>query len=82
MSASNFAVPKGKGSKPGQAQYRVDDKPHARNALSRVAQHGTPQEKRMVRRKVAQKYPSIGSGNSSSGNAGGVRKTRRKKKRR
>ncbi len=60
MSSSNFAVPKGKGSKPGRDQYRVDDAAHARNALSRVAQHGTPTEKRMVRNKVARKFPSIG----------------------
>jgi hypothetical protein len=31
----------------------------ARNALTRVAQHGTPAEKAAVRRKVAAKYPSI-----------------------
>lgn len=60
MSRSNFALPKGTGSKPGQDQYRIDDRAHARNALSRVAQHGTPDEKRKVRRKVAAKYPGIG----------------------
>lgn len=67
MSESNFAVPKGKGSKPEKDQYRVDDQAHARNALARVSQFGSPEEKRMVRRKVAQKYPSIASGGTSSG---------------
>lgn len=60
MSASNFAIPKGKGSKPGRNQYRIDDAAHARNALARVSQFGTPTEKRMVRSKVARKFPSIG----------------------
>lgn len=65
MSSKNFAVPKGSGSKPGKDQYRLDDPAHARNALARVQQHGTPAEQRAVQRKVAQKYPSIG--NSSGG---------------
>lgn len=60
MSSKNFALPKGTGSQPGKNQYRIDDAAHARNALARVAQHGTPSEKRIVRRKVAQKFPSIG----------------------
>ena len=62
MSRSNFALPKGTGSKPKLNQYRIDDAAHARNALSRVAQHGTPADKRTVRRRVAQRYPSIGKG--------------------
>lgn len=59
MSRSSFALPKGTGSKPGQAQYRVDTLAHARNARARVAQHGTPAEKRTVYRKTAAKYPSL-----------------------
>lgn len=60
MKRGNFALPKGTGSKPSQANYRVDDVAHARNALARVAQHGTPSEKRRVRAVVARKFPSIG----------------------
>jgi len=41
-------------------RYPVEDKNHARAALSRVAQHGTPAEKKAVRAKVAKKYPNIG----------------------
>jgi hypothetical protein len=40
-------------------RYPVNDKAHARNALARVAQHGTPEEKAAVRRKVQGKFPGI-----------------------
>ncbi len=40
--------------------YPIPDKSHARNALARVSQHGTPAEKARVRAKVHVKYPSIG----------------------
>lgn len=53
MASSSFGVPSKK-------KYRIDDKPHARNALARVAQHGTPAEKKQVRAAVRRKYPSIG----------------------
>jgi hypothetical protein len=39
--------------------YPINDATHARNALSRVAQHGSPQLKAQVRAKVAKKYPGI-----------------------
>lgn len=51
MSPSSFALP-GK-------KYRIDDAAHARNALARVAQSGTPKQKAAVRKAVARKYPSI-----------------------
>jgi len=41
-------------------KYPIQDKAHARNALARVSAHGTPAEKREVRRKVKAKYPDIG----------------------
>lgn len=53
MKASSFALP-------GKKKYRIDDAAHARNALARVAQHGTPAEKKRVRAAVKRKYPSIG----------------------
>jgi len=52
MPASDFALPK-------QKAYRIDDAAHARDALARVSQHGTSQEKAQVRRAVARKYPGI-----------------------
>lgn len=52
---------------PGKRKYPIQDKTHARNALARVAQHGTESEKKQVRAKVHRRYPTIG-------------KTRRRKK--
>jgi hypothetical protein len=45
---------------PDKKKYPIEDKAHARNALSRVAQSGTPAEKAKVKRAVKKKYPSIG----------------------
>ena len=58
---SDFALPgKGKGPEGKQAgAYPINDEDHARNALARVAQHGTPEEKKKVRAAVARKYPGI-----------------------
>ena len=41
--------------------YPIEDASHARNALSRVSQYGTPSLKARVRAKVRAKYPGIGS---------------------
>jgi hypothetical protein len=43
---------------PGR-RYPIEDKVHARNALARVSQKGTPAEKAAVRRKVVQAYPGL-----------------------
>ena len=60
----DFAVPsKRKGGKGG---YPVATKAKGRNALARVAQHGSPAEKKEVRAKVHKKFPSIDSGKKSS----------------
>lgn len=40
-------------------RYPIPDKSHARNALARVAQHGTPAEKKKVRAAVHRKFPGI-----------------------
>lgn len=40
--------------------YPIQNKSHARNALSRVSQYGTPELKKRVRAKVHAKYPEIG----------------------
>lgn len=61
---SDFALP-GKGEGPkgaGSGSYPIPDESHARNALARVSQHGSPAEKETVRRKVHAKYPDISIG--------------------
>lgn len=57
--AQRNALPSGDFALPGR-RYPINDPNHARNALSRVSQHGTSAEKAAVRRKVHAKYPSIG----------------------
>ena len=52
-------LPRGDFAMPKQRKYPINDKSHARNALARVSQHGTTAEKRKIRRKVAERYPSI-----------------------
>lgn len=52
----DFAVPS---NAPGSGSYPIPDKAHARNALARVAQHGTAAEKAEVRRKVHKKFPGL-----------------------
>ena len=54
------ALPKSSFAIPGKRAYPVFDKPHARNALARVAQHGSSAEKAQVRAAVARKFPGIG----------------------
>ena len=53
LPSSAFAIPPDK--------YPIHDEAHARNALSRVAQHGTPEEQKKVRAAVKRRYPHIGS---------------------
>lgn len=71
LPSKSFAVPKNKAKKLGVAheiqgkakgKYPIPDEAHARNALARVAQYGTPGEKAAVRAKVHAKFPGIGEG--------------------
>jgi hypothetical protein len=39
--------------------YPIEDASHARNALARVAQHGSPELQARVKAKVRRKYPGI-----------------------
>ena len=48
----NFAIPEEK-------KYPIHDIEHARNALARVSQFGTPEERRRVREAVYRRYPSL-----------------------
>ncbi len=50
----DFALPGGR--------YPVEDESHARNALARVSQYGTPEEKAKVRAKVYRLYPGMSHG--------------------
>lgn len=66
MPKSDFALP-GKGEGPegaGAGSYPIPNASHARNALARVAQHGTPAEKAEVRAAVHRKFPDIGKDNA------------------
>lgn len=51
LPASDFAGP--------DRSYPVNNPSHARNALARVSQHGSPELKAKVKAKVHRKYPSI-----------------------
>lgn len=59
-SARRKKLPSSDFAEPGKKKYPIEDKSHARNALARVSQHGTPEEKSEVRHKVHAKYPQIG----------------------
>lgn len=43
-------------------RYPIHDAAHARNALARVAQFGTPEEQRRVRAAVRSRYPTMSVG--------------------
>jgi len=52
LKKSSFALP-------DEEKYPIPDIEHARNALARVAQHGTSAEQKKVRAAVEKKYPSL-----------------------
>lgn len=54
------ALPKKSFAEPGKRAYPINDKAHARNALSRVSQFGSSAEKAKVRSAVHKKFPGIG----------------------
>ena len=49
---SAFAIP--------PDRYPIHDEAHARNALARVAQHGSPDEQKRVKAAVCRRYPDMG----------------------
>lgn len=53
----DFAVP---AKAPASGSYPIPDPSHARNALARASQFGSPAVQAAVKRKVKAKYPSIG----------------------
>ena len=52
LSSKSFAGP--------DRSYPIQDPSHARNALSRVSQHGSEELQARVRATVHRKYPGIG----------------------
>ncbi len=69
--AGSYALP---GGGPGGADaYPVQDRAHGANALARVEQHGTPEEKAKVRAAVKRRYPDLpsskGEGDSAAAKA-------------
>lgn len=62
IASKNFAGP--------DRSYPIEDAAHARNALARVAQHGSPELQAQVRAKVHSKYPGIGKANGGMINPG------------
>lgn len=57
--AKRNSLPKSDFALPGE-RYPINDPSHARNALSRVSQNGSPSEQSRVRGAVHRKYPDIG----------------------
>jgi hypothetical protein len=49
---------------PGKRKYPILDKAHARNALAKVAQHGTSAEQKKVKAAMKRRFPSVGKSKS------------------
>jgi hypothetical protein len=59
---SDFALP-GKGTGPqgtGPGSYPIPNRSHAKNALGRVSQFGSAEEKEKVKAAVKKKFPKMG----------------------
>ncbi len=59
-SKSRKALAKSSFAMPGTKSYPIEDAAHARNALARVSQFGSPSEKKKVKAAVHKKYPGMG----------------------
>jgi hypothetical protein len=70
LSKNSFALP-------GKRKYPIPDKAHARNALARVAQDGTPAEQKKVEAAVKKRYPSLDK-NSKKGQKGSKKGSNKK----
>lgn len=53
------ALPRQEFAEPGKRAYPIHDESHARNALSRVSQYGSPSEQKQVRAAVRRKYQGM-----------------------
>ncbi|HXN49964.1 MAG TPA: hypothetical protein VN893_25155 [Bryobacteraceae bacterium] len=63
--AARNKIPDGGFALPGR-RYPIEDEVHARDALSRISQGGTPAEKAIVRGKVLARFPRIKQGGKAS----------------
>lgn len=63
---SSFALPSTRSKSGGKGGYPIPDASHARNALARVSQFGTPAQKAKVRAAVKRKFPNIGQSSKKS----------------
>jgi hypothetical protein len=61
--ATRNAIPKGEFAGPNRS-YPIEDKSHARDALSRVSGNGSPSLQAKVRAAVHREYPEIGESHS------------------
>lgn len=52
-------MPKGKGRNKNRDQYPINTIGRARNAIVRVEQHGSPEEKKLVYSAVRRRYPAL-----------------------
>jgi len=59
--ATRRKIPAGEFALPGR-RYPIEDEAHARNAMARVSQDGTPAEKATVRRQVRRRFPDLKQG--------------------
>jgi hypothetical protein len=77
MPKSSFAIP-------SKRKYPVQDVAHARNALARVMQRGTPSERRQVKAAVKRRYPALARRSSviATRTGSGLRVGQRRKRRR
>ena len=57
--AARKKIPSGEFAGPDRS-YPIEDKSHARNALSRASQNASPGLQKRIRAKVHAKYPGIG----------------------
>ena len=53
------SLPKADFALPGKRGYPIEDRGHAKSALGRVSEFGTPSQKKTVRAKVAKKFPGM-----------------------
>lgn len=53
------SLPKESFAIPETRRYPIHDRAHAANALARVAQNGTPEEKARVKAAVCRRYPDM-----------------------
>jgi len=56
LSSGDFAIPS---KAPGSGSYPIPDLAHARNALARASQFGSPAEQQQVRQAVYRKFPQL-----------------------